>query len=115
MFICNAPFFFTAVWAIVKGFLDERTRNKIQMKGSGYKKELLLFVDAENLPDFLGGTCTCPDKEGCMLSNEGPWNDFESVKPYGIRQKSTGYFYNKEVRIEDPSQHEHADEQQIIQ
>lgn len=29
MFIVNAPFLFTGVWAIVKGFLDERTRNKI--------------------------------------------------------------------------------------
>jgi hypothetical protein len=29
MFIVNAPLLFTGVWAIVKGFLDERTRNKI--------------------------------------------------------------------------------------
>ena len=29
MFIVNAPFLFTGVWAVVKSFLDERTRNKI--------------------------------------------------------------------------------------
>jgi hypothetical protein len=36
MFIVNAPFLFTGVWAIVKGFLDERTRNKISIKGGKY-------------------------------------------------------------------------------
>ena len=28
-FVVNAPFVFSACWSIVKGFLDERTRNKI--------------------------------------------------------------------------------------
>jgi len=36
LYIVNAPFFFTGVWAMVKGFLDERTRNKIQVKGGSY-------------------------------------------------------------------------------
>jgi hypothetical protein len=36
MFIVNAPFLFTGVWAIVKGFLDERTRNKINIKGGKF-------------------------------------------------------------------------------
>jgi len=36
MFIVNAPLLFTGVWAIVKGFLDERTRNKIQIKGGKF-------------------------------------------------------------------------------
>jgi len=79
MFILNAPFLFTGVWAIVKGFLDERTRNKIYIIGGKYEKEILALVDPENLPDFLsGGTCTCSHVEGgCMYSNAGPWNNFE--------------------------------------
>ena len=31
MFVVNAPYLFAGVWAMVKGFLDERTRNKIQI------------------------------------------------------------------------------------
>jgi len=29
MFVVNAPMMFTGVWSMCKGFLDERTRNKI--------------------------------------------------------------------------------------
>lgn len=57
-FIVNAPLLFSGVWAIVKGFLDEKTRKKIIIKGGSYQKDLLELVDAENLPDFLGGKCT---------------------------------------------------------
>lgn len=77
MFIVNAPMLFTGVWAVVKGFLDQRTRDKIKILGGKYQKELLELVDPDNLPDFLGGNCTCPEFGGCMYSNAGPWNDFE--------------------------------------
>ena len=44
MFIVNAPMMFSAVWAMVKIWLDEKTKNKITILGSGYKEELLKFV-----------------------------------------------------------------------
>jgi hypothetical protein len=65
---------FTGVWAIVRMWIDEKTKEKIQILGKDYKKELLKYIDAENLPDFLdGGTCRCKSGD-CLSINIGPWN-----------------------------------------
>lgn len=74
MFVVNAPYLFAGVWAVVKGFLDERTRNKIKIIGSGFEKILIEVIGADTLPTFLGGKCTCSEMGGCMVSNIGPWN-----------------------------------------
>jgi hypothetical protein len=88
MFIVNAPYLFSGIWSTVKGFLDERTRAKIKIMSNGWKPVLLEHADADMLPDFLGGNCTCKEFEGgCMRSNIGPWNEFELVLPKGIRRK----------------------------
>ena len=36
MFMVNAPMIFTGVWAVCKGFLDEKTRNKIKIFGGKF-------------------------------------------------------------------------------
>lgn len=45
--IVNAPMVFTGVWAIVKAWLDEKTRAKIKIIGGGYTKKLLEYVDED--------------------------------------------------------------------
>ena len=87
MLIINAPMLFTGVWAIVKGFLDQRTRDKIKILGSKYQKDLGEMVHPDNLPDFFGGNCKCLEYGGCMKSMLGPWNDYEMVQPVGIKKK----------------------------
>ncbi|PWN41459.1 putative SEC14-phosphatidylinositol/phosphatidylcholine transfer protein [Ceraceosorus guamensis] len=77
-YIINAPYIFTTVWSVVKGWLDPVTVEKIRILGSGYEKELTEQIPPENLPASLGGTCNCP--EGCSLSDAGPWNTEEGKR-----------------------------------
>ncbi|KAJ6848082.1 phosphatidylinositol/phosphatidylcholine transfer protein SFH13-like [Iris pallida] len=75
MFIVNAGHGFKLLWNTVKGWFDPKTTAKIHVLGNKYQTRLLEAVDASQLPDFLGGFCTCSDEGGCLRSNRGPWND----------------------------------------
>lgn len=79
LYLINAPWGFSTVFGVVKGWLDPITVEKIHVLGSGYQKELLAQVPKENLPKVFGGTCEC--KGGCALSDEGPWTDPAWAKP----------------------------------
>ncbi|KAF2738206.1 SEC14 cytosolic factor [Polyplosphaeria fusca] len=88
MYVINAPWGFAGVFSVVKRFLDPVTVNKIHILGSGYEKELLAQVPAENLPKQFGGTCDC--EGGCQLSDAGPWQDATLVKPAKWEKKKEG-------------------------
>ncbi|KAL5614974.1 hypothetical protein BROUX41_005041 [Berkeleyomyces rouxiae] len=79
LYLINAPWGFSTVWAVVKRWLDPVTVQKIHILGSGYQKELLEQVPAENLPEKFGGKCTC--QGGCAFSDAGPWKDAEWARP----------------------------------
>uniref|UniRef100_A0A7N0T0P3 CRAL-TRIO domain-containing protein n=1 Tax=Kalanchoe fedtschenkoi TaxID=63787 RepID=A0A7N0T0P3_KALFE len=80
MFIINAGSGFRLLWNTVKSFLDPKTTAKIHVLGNKYQSKLLEIIDADQLPEFFGGTCTCKEKGGCMRSDKGPWNDPEIMK-----------------------------------
>jgi hypothetical protein len=79
LYLINAPWGFSTVFSVVKGWLDPITVEKIHVLGANYQKELLEQVPAENLPQIFGGTCACAG--GCEFSDEGPWTDPEWTKP----------------------------------
>lgn len=91
LLIVNSPWSFTAVWSVVKGWLDERTRAKIVIVGGRPIDELRKHIDDDQIPEFLGGTNTAP-----LEKDVGPWNDFEVVDGsrrgdiVGIRRISDG-------------------------
>ncbi|XP_027360950.1 phosphatidylinositol/phosphatidylcholine transfer protein SFH12-like [Abrus precatorius] len=80
MFIINAGSGFRILWNTVKSFLDPKTTAKIHVLGNKFDSKLLEVIDASELPEFLGGTCTCADQGGCMLSDKGPWKDPEILR-----------------------------------
>ncbi len=79
LYLINAPWGFSSVFGVVKGFLDPVTVQKIHVLGSGYERELLSQIPKENLPKVFGGSCEC--KGGCALSDNGPWQDPQWAKP----------------------------------
>jgi len=79
LYVINAPWGFSGVWSVIKGWLDPVTVNKIHILGSSYQKELLEQIPAENLPKTFGGKCEC--EGGCMFSDMGPWQEKEWSRP----------------------------------
>ncbi|CAI0436063.1 unnamed protein product [Linum tenue] len=83
MFVINAGPGFKLLWNTVKSFLDPDTVSKIHVYLEPYQRlnyhNLHLF---SQLPDFLGGTCTCADEGGCLRSGKGPWKDPDTLKVF---------------------------------
>ncbi|KAK3158946.1 hypothetical protein QOZ80_2AG0143790 [Eleusine coracana subsp. coracana] len=75
MFIINAGPGFKLIWGTVKGLLDPKTSSKIHVLGTKYQSRLLEAIDASQLPEYFGGSCTCSNHGGCLRSNKGPWSD----------------------------------------
>jgi len=77
MVIVNAPRFFSATWAIIKGFLDPRTAAKIELFSSTSAAEKMLkeLIDEDMLPRDYGGTAESTevllDMEASKNSAEG--------------------------------------------
>jgi len=86
LYLINAPWGFGTVWSVVKGWLDPVTVEKIHVLGSGYQKELLAQVPAENLPKEFGGKCECSG--GCQLSDMGPWREEQWARPAKWEKKA---------------------------
>ncbi|KAL8549263.1 hypothetical protein ACS0TY_008203 [Phlomoides rotata] len=43
------------------------------------------------LPDFLGGTCSCPNQGECLRSDKGPWNDILIKLVHKLRDNGSLY------------------------
>lgn len=74
MLIINAPWLAVSTWGLVKGWLDERTQNKIEFvpQGPQTTQRLLEFIEPHFLPVSYGG-------EGPEFFEPKPHTDFVTV------------------------------------
>lgn len=92
LYVVNCPTIISAIWNIVKFWIDERTRTKVNfIKPAETAKTLLEVIDAENLPVWLGGKCAC---EGECVPDAGC--DKEDV-PLGPTRECTVSAGKKDV------------------
>ena len=92
MFLINTNRFFGIIYNIIKGLIDIKTRKKIEILGSDYKEKVFEFIDPENLPTFLGGTCTCSHiPGGCLYCDIGPWNPEGKIIKYKGRDDDSSF------------------------
>jgi len=59
IYLINAPPIFTAFWKIVSPVIPPRTMQTIFFLGTEYKKTLLQYIAAEDLPVFFFFLCVC--------------------------------------------------------
>lgn len=58
-FVIGIPRIFSFVWNIVKGWIDEKTRNKIAIIHGNGLSEATKLIDKKNYPRIFGGDCKC--------------------------------------------------------
>ncbi|KAK5870689.1 hypothetical protein PBY51_003614 [Eleginops maclovinus] len=61
LFVIKAPKLFPVAYNLVKHFLSENTRQKINVLGANWQEVLMKYIDAEELPVIYGGKLTDPD------------------------------------------------------
>lgn len=106
LYLINAPWGFSSVFSMVKKFLDPVTVAKIHVLGSGYQSELLAQIPKENLPKQFGGSCVC--QPSCQLSDAGPWQDSQWVKPAAWEKKAGSTIQNSEASLGEGSGASHG-------
>jgi len=102
MYIINSGYLFSGIWMIVKGWLDIKTQQKINIiTGKGHT-ELKKVIAVENLPVSMGGTC-----ERELTEDHGPWE--EELKAshqnktvfHRNHELVSGYYWDEEEKTEE--------------
>ncbi|CAL8072768.1 unnamed protein product [Orchesella dallaii] len=78
VFVLNAPYVFSIAWRLVKPLITGNTHEKIKfVYSNNYEKEILKYVDPDQLPEAYGGTL--PEDSELIYDGE----DFHRVSSNG--------------------------------
>jgi len=78
LYMINAPWFFTSIWAMMRPLIDPITADKIKIVGKDYLNVLREHIDDDQIPPELGGSCPdfkweypFPDRSGISEAQLG--------------------------------------------
>jgi len=79
VFVLNAPYVFSMIWKLVKPLITGSTHEKIKFvySNSNYEKEILKYVDPDQIPETYGGAL--PEDSEIIYDGE----DFHRVSSNG--------------------------------
>lgn len=81
LFVVHAPWTFTLIWSIVKGWVDPITRQKIHILKGDPTPTLLKYFDPSQLPAEYGGSCaSCANSPDCC--KKYPLEDALALLPF---------------------------------
>ena len=77
--VVNAPIWFSAIWSIVRVFVNERTQSKVSISSSRSSLAALSkHLDYEEIPEKYGGGKRCRNGEGGK--DNGRWWSEEEIR-----------------------------------
>jgi hypothetical protein len=85
LFVINAPWFFTAIYALVSPWIDPITAKKIVIVGSDYMDTLLESIDISQIPEQLGGNMQ-------NVTFSWPYPESSGVSPEQLQAHAEKYF-----------------------
>ncbi|VDP02110.1 unnamed protein product [Soboliphyme baturini] len=97
-FLINTPWFFGKVWNIFLAALPQLTSMPICILGKDWHKELLKFVEADQLPKYWGGNMVDENgDERCSSKIQYPLSEKIPKKLYWKSQISGDYFNDYQI------------------
>ena len=87
LLVINAPFALSFAWRIIKRFLDDVTRKKIEILSSlsNWQPVMQSFIDISEIPEMYGGTLPDPTPEEAINSINPPVKD---IHPLSAEERS---------------------------
>ena len=65
---CGNGMFALGIWKLIAPFVPKHTVSKIQVLGKNYKKDLLVDIEENNIPEYFGGDPTAPASSEALFN-----------------------------------------------
>jgi len=113
IYIVNASFAFRATWKVISPFIDEGTREKVKVYGSGYLEKLLKRIDINQIPKRFGGKAKAPLALGEVVMLDADGNQREMKDTAGLDDEKLSLEFGASITVPQTSQNSSTTEASI--